>query len=696
SFEITGINQPLIDKFSKRHQAINKSLDTLLEDRPELAGGNVKDMREIIAHAERPDKVKMTNADLMEHWQKQLTHTERHTLSRQYLLQQKKPTEETANLDKALAWSENHLFARRSVVDEHELLRFALEKARGENFTLDELKECLKSKDHYLRNNEKHPRQLTTKQALATELKMVSLARNGKWEYHPFHTDYPLEKTKLADDQKEAVRNLLISSNFITLFRGGAGVGKSFALAEVQKALHDAEYHTITLAPQRQQVIDLEKDGLINTNTVSGFLAKQEMPQDSVILLDEGGQISAKQMLELFQLVKEFDGRIICSGDTRQHGAVEASDAMRAIEKHTGIFPVSLNTIRRQDPEKADSAAERAFILEYRKAVKSASEGVTHHSFDRLDQLGAIKEVIDDDPANLLAIEYADKIQKGQSAVTVSQTWDEIQRVNEAIRKELKSRNLIDAKDHKVTTLKPIDLTNAQKQDKRYHPEDTVVVFNRDFKNFKKGEQATFLLSMDDRLVVQGDNKIGEITLKKLDYVSVFKKQEMALAAGDKIQLKVNGKSEDGKRLANGELVTVKSIDIDNAITLTDGRRLNESNRQFVRGYAITSYGSQGKTADHVFLCDSAIRAATNKQQWYVSISRARKGISIYTRDKLQLRQNVYRLSDEKLALDFVGEQITQKIDYTNPVWITSVKQVMDRQEAFRLANQTQSNKVDS
>jgi len=43
-------------------------------------------------------------------------------------------------------------------------------------------------------------------------------------------------------------------------------------------------------------------------------------------------------------------GGVILSGDTRQHGAVEASDALLAIERYSGIAPVELHTIRRQDP----------------------------------------------------------------------------------------------------------------------------------------------------------------------------------------------------------------------------------------------------------------------------------------------------------------------------------------------------------
>lgn len=48
------------------------------------------------------------------------------------------------------------------------------------------------------------------------------------------------------------------------------------------------------------------------------------------MILDEAGQIGAKQMQALLRQVQENGGRLIASGDTRQHGAVEASDALRA------------------------------------------------------------------------------------------------------------------------------------------------------------------------------------------------------------------------------------------------------------------------------------------------------------------------------------------------------------------------------
>jgi ATP-dependent exoDNAse (exonuclease V) alpha subunit len=119
--------------------------------------------------------------------------------------------------------------------------------------------------------------------------------------------------------------------------------------------------------------------------------------------------------------------------------------------------------------------------------------------------------------------------------------------------------------------------------------------------------------------------------------------------------LKANGRTRQGRRLANGELVTVDRVLNGGRVRLQDGRILESDYRQFVRGFAITSYASQGKTVDYVLFSDSTIKAATNQQQWYVTISRGRRGIRVFTSDKEQLRENICRSGDRELALDMAG-----------------------------------------
>ena len=83
------------------------------------------------------------------------------------------------------------------------------------------------------------------------------------------------------------------------------------------------------------------------------------------------------------------------------------------------------------------------------------------------------------DQADKLADEYLRLTEQNASAVVVSQTWAEVHRVNSRVRDALKAKGLLGANDVTVQVLDKLDLTNAQKRDERFYPNDAVVVFNQ-------------------------------------------------------------------------------------------------------------------------------------------------------------------------------------------------------------------------
>jgi len=174
-------------------------------------------------------------------------------------------------------------------------------------------------------------------------------------------------------------------------------------------------------------------------------------------------------------------------------------------------------------------------------------------------------------------------------------------------------------------------------------------------RGFKAGEAAKLKQITDTHLLVEADSRAVPIPFKQLDKLTACQRKELALASGDRLQLKANSRSVENRKLVNGELVTVKAVQPDGRIALADGRVLDKNFRQFVRGYAITSYASQGKSVDQVLFSDSAAKAATSQQQWYVTISRGKKGIQIFTSDKEQLRENITRSGDRLSVLDLLA-----------------------------------------
>ena len=118
------------------------------------------------------------------------------------------------------------------------------------------------------------------------------MAQEGIGRRAPLCSECNPPTASLDAEQHQAVEHILQSRDFVTLFRGGAGTGKSFTLLEVHKALRRDNRPVEVLAPQRQQVADLETDGFAGAQTVSAFLARRSVPRGAVVLVDEAGQIA--------------------------------------------------------------------------------------------------------------------------------------------------------------------------------------------------------------------------------------------------------------------------------------------------------------------------------------------------------------------------------------------------------------------
>jgi ATP-dependent exoDNAse (exonuclease V) alpha subunit len=178
----------------------------------------------------------------------------------------------------------------------------------------------------------------------------------------------------------------------------------------------------------------------------------------------------------------------------------------------------------------------------------------------------------------------------------------------------------------------------------------------------EKNQATRFKRSSDDSILVEDESGVEHLIRgNELVRVSVCDQKELDFRSGEQLQLKTNLKTREGLRLANGSILTLARVDPETGdIEVKDrqGRllRLDPSVRMLQYGYASTSYGSQGKTVDHVLISDSQCKAATNQKEFYVSISRGRETVAIYTTDREALRDHVQRLGERELALDLERE----------------------------------------
>ena len=100
----------------------------------------------------------------------------------------------------------------------------------------------------------------------------------------------------------------------------------------------------------------------------------------------------------------------------------------------------------------------------------------------------------------------------------------------------------------------------------------------------------------------------------------------------------------------------------------------------------VTSYSSQSKSVDCVFIAESAesFRAA-GREQFYVSASRFKEALTIYTDDKHELLRAVSKTSERPSATDLV----MQSHEATRPG--DSQKQLAQRQSVEKNVDQSRS-----
>lgn len=138
-----------------------------------------------------------------------------------------------------------------------------------------------------------------------------------------------------------------------------------------------------------------------------------------------------------------------------------------------------------------------------------------------------------------------------------------------------------------------------------------------------------------------------------------------------------NGKTQDGKHLFNGTTYDINAFDKQGNIKLSNGSTISKDFGTFILGYVATSHSSQGMTADKVIVFQSSDTfRAYSMEQFYVSISRGKQAVAIYTDCKTDLLQAVSQSVKRTSAIELLSktEQINKTVLDRNR--LTLVKKV--------------------
>jgi conjugative relaxase-like TrwC/TraI family protein len=630
-FQIEGVSDEVLKRFSKRSQ----QRDAVVQELEQKLGRKLSNNAISLAvHQSRAEKVKgISTAEVRERQMAQLSPDEKQLLQKLCSsVQPVRPVRVFEPENQALNHAVAHVFERKSVVPEHELLNVALSQRPGE-VDLPTLKAAVK----YSPDLVKTERGLSTRQILATELELIQVVNAGCDAVTPLHPGYhPADW--LGEDQKRAIYHVLRTSDRITGLRGLAGTGKTTALRELVNACKEARVEPLFCAPTAAATEVLRKEGFAAVTLQSLLLTKPTLSARELVVLDEAGAVGMDDMKWLFDLAR--DARIVLSGDTGQHASVARGDALRILENHSDFQSGQLTRIRRQ---------RRA---EYRRAVELAAQKNTDEAFAQLERMGAVTEFSGDQLHGEAAQSYVKALQQNQSVLLVAPTWNEIEAVTEKVRAALKISGRLAGEEKEFEIFDSLSWTEAQKRDARQYRPGLAIRFHRQKTGFAKDETVAVVAVENNSLKVQcadGSENVFELGAGCACF-DVGEKRKLKVAAGDKLLLQSNWR----KKFVNGELVEVRAIKGD-SVVLADGRVISADYRTFTHGYAVTSHAAQGKTVDEVLVvASSRSLPAINQQQFYVSISRGRDACRVFTDDAEMLRSHVTRSSARLAAVEVV------------------------------------------
>lgn len=644
-WEIAAVPQRVLDEFSRRTEQVEQKAK-------ELGITSAKEKDGLAALTRERKQKHLSKGELRELWDKRISEDERTAI--QNSIGHSHPTVEKVSEMKAMDFAVQHCYERASIVTNKELLRHALRYGVGDVDVEQTKRQLLR--DEFIQESANGHHWFTTQQVLAEEKRLIDFVQSGRGKFNPFRSGaYQFQNQTLSQEQRNAVLHVIHSTNRVTAIRGGAGTGKTTMMKEAVAAIESGGQKVFTFAPSAEASRGVLRTdaGFANAETVEALLQSsklQEQIRGQVIWIDEAGLLGVRALARVAALAEKQSYRLVLSGDTAQHRAVERGDALRILEKHADLQAAELKEIWRQ---KADS---------HKAVVADLRAGDLERAFKQLDKLGMLRELGPEDRHEALATDYFAAVENGKSALVISPTHIEGERVTTRIRERLKAAGKLRGEERKFIQLKNLQWTEAQRSDALNYHADMIVQFHQNLPGFRRGERVK--VKRRDGRAVEVERAGGDTALLPLDKAvrfQVYEERTIALAAGDKVRITQNGFTRDKQRLNNGELREVKGFMPDGDIKLANGWVLSKDYGNLTHGYCVTSYTSQSKSVDCVFVAESSesFRAA-DRQQFYVSVSRFKQALTIYTDDKLELLEAVSKSSARPSATDLVKGQIPE------------------------------------
>lgn len=550
----------------------------------------------------------------------------------------------------AVAHAVLHAFERGSVVPERQMLASALHHSYGDSGP-ERVKSAL-DREPLIRRTIEGRRLVSSRQVLAEERAMLDFARAGRLTCRPL--GLPAQEPQagfLNEGQRRVVAHVLGNQDRLVLIRGAAGTGKTTLMREAVAGMEDNGAQVNVFAPTSAARDVLRKEGFAQAETLQRLLVDMEMQKSlagHVLWIDEAGLVSVPDMARLTRVAQEQHCRIVLSGDSRQHASVARGDALRLLETHAGIKAAQMTEIVRQTGA-------------YRQAVAAASRGQAEESFARFDAMGAVIVAPGDGRLAALAADYCRETRAGHSVLVVSPTHQEKDAATASIRERLVHEGRLGVEARTVTVLRDTGWTQAQRANPAQYEGGEIVGFTQNHRGYRKGEHIAVARGGGHAQVAEKDPR--PFPLDAAARFRVYRPDRMELRVGEAIRITENGRSLDGHRLSNGAVYHVGGFDVAGHIRLKEnGWILARDFGHLDYGYCSTSVSAQGRTVDTVLVAMGRHSLpAMSAEQFYVTVSRGREAMRLYTDDRQAVREAIGVSKARGSATELMAQSVDRK-----------------------------------
>lgn len=653
-WDLKGVPESVKEKFSRRTAEIEAIASQKGITDPDKRG-------ELGARTRESKRKGQGLRELRKEWDNRLSDPEREALfkvSMDASLARDTTGKQTQRVSphQAIGHAVRHAFERSSVISEKRLLEAGLRYALGD--VSPEWLRVESERTGLLKRAVADEVLVTTKDVLEEEQAMLAFARETRGMCVPLNARHRIGDDRLNAQQRAAVRHVMHARDGVIAIRGGAGTGKTTLMKEVVAGIEAGGHRVFAFAPTADASRGvLRKEGFAKADTVARLLTDPNLRREfkgQVIWVDEAGLLSVKQALQVFNLARDCNARVILTGDTRQHRSVERGDALRLLESHAGIRPAEVREIQRQ----------RGSL---KRAIAALGDDQTERGFGILSKLGCVHECADDTRHERLATEYVEAINARRSAIVVSPTHREGEAVTRLIRDALSTHGHLTGEEHTRERLQDLQWTAAQRSDPKSYTAGQVVEFVKAARGVRPGERLEVIEPDPDRpgevRATRANGKVITLPIRHAERFGVYRKTAAAFRAGDTVRITRGGRTKDrNHRLENGALYTVKRVNNSGELVLDNGWTVPSQFGHVTHGYCVTSYAAQGKTVDRVLIAQGSDSfRASSREQFYVSASRARESVRVFTDDASALQSAIQR-SGQRLSASELAHSPTDRL----------------------------------